>query len=355
VNTVDNEQLTDNREWKETEIGRIPKEWKLTSLEELSKRVKVGFVGSCNKFYCDETEGVPMIRTTNLTKSKVILENLKFIQREFHEKNIKSQLNKNDILIARHGSNGMASLWEEDIQAQCLNVVVVETDNSKGNCNFLTYAINSPIVNNQVLSMVGGSVQGVINTKSIAQLLIPTPNLDEQQKIASILKSLDDKIELNNQMNATLEEMAQSIFKEWFVEFNFPNEEGVPYKDNGGEMVESELEKIPEGWRIEELGNISTFNYGKMPKKSLLNTGDFPTYSGYKYQYSYPEYNCEKKDLIVVARGVGGTGDVKLVKEKCYLTNLSIKFSLNENSNLKEYLYYKLDLCKKLKIDNFLR
>jgi type I restriction enzyme S subunit len=138
--------------------------------------------------------------------------------------------------------------------------------------------------------------------------------------------------------------MAQCIFKEWFVEFNFPNEEGVPYKDNGGEMVESELGEIPEGWRIEELGNISTFNYGKMPKKSLLNTGDFPTYSGYKYQYSYPEYNCEKKDLIVVARGVGGTGDVKLVKEKCYLTNLSIKFSLNENSNLKEYLYYKFKI-----------
>jgi len=95
-----------------------------------------------------------------------------------------------------------------------------------------------------------------------------------QEKIASILKSLDDKIELNNQMNQTLEEMAQCIFKEWFVEFNFPNEEGVPYKDNGGEMVESELGEIPKGWRIEELGKLLYIQNGYAFKsKELLDEG----------------------------------------------------------------------------------
>ncbi len=68
------------------------------------------------------------------------------------------------------------------------------------------------------------------------------------------------------------------------------------------------------------LGDIATFQYGKMPKKPLLGTGLFPTYSGYKYQCLYPEFNCDAGDVIVVARGVGGTGDVKIVKEKCYLT-----------------------------------
>jgi type I restriction enzyme S subunit len=71
-------------------------------------------------------------------------------------------------------------------------------------------------------------------------------------------------------------------------------------------------------WREYKLGDIGTFSYGKMPKKDLLNTGDFPTFSGYKYQYTYPESNCNKNDLIVVARGVGGTGDVKIVREDCY-------------------------------------
>jgi len=88
------------------------------------------------------------------------------------------------------------------------------------------------------------------------------------------------------------------------------------------------------------LGDISRMSYGKMPKKDKLNTGTFPTFSGYKYQHSYPEENCKKGDIIVVARGVGGTGDVKIVKENCYLTNLSIKIDLDLNIVNSEYFYY---------------
>jgi type I restriction enzyme S subunit len=93
-------------------------------------------------------------------------------------------------------------------------------------------------------------------------------------------------------------------------------------------------------WKEYHLGQIADFSYGKMPKKDLLNKGIFPTFSGYKYQHKYPENNCEIGDLIVVARGVGGTGDVKLVKEKCYLTNLSIKISLNQEFAINKFIYY---------------
>ncbi|HCE3432330.1 TPA: restriction endonuclease subunit S [Vibrio parahaemolyticus] len=88
------------------------------------------------------------------------------------------------------------------------------------------------------------------------------------------------------------------------------------------------------------LGDIATFAYGKMPKKNLLGTGEFITFSGYKYLDSYPEKNASVGDLIVVARGVGGTGDVKLVEQECYLTNLSIKISLDNEIILNEYFYY---------------
>ncbi len=86
--------------------------------------------------------------------------------------------------------------------------------------------------------------------KSIEILL---PPLEEQKAIANILSSLDEKIELNNQMNKTLEEMAQALFKRWFVDFEFPNEEGEPYKSSGGEMVDSELGMIPKGWKVKLL------------------------------------------------------------------------------------------------------
>ena len=88
------------------------------------------------------------------------------------------------------------------------------------------------------------------------------------------------------------------------------------------------------------LGEIASFAYGKMPKSNVLVEGDYPTFSGYKYQYRYPEFNCEKGDVIVVARGVGGTGDVKIVRERCYLTNLSIKITLNPSKADNLYVYY---------------
>jgi len=93
-------------------------------------------------------------------------------------------------------------------------------------------------------------------------------------------------------------------------------------------------------WQEIELGSMASFSYGTMPKKEKIGTGKYPTFSGYKYQYTYPEYNCEQGDLIVVARGVGGTGDVKIVKERCYLTNLSIKIDLNKAKLDNKFFYY---------------
>lgn len=93
-------------------------------------------------------------------------------------------------------------------------------------------------------------------------------------------------------------------------------------------------------WKEYRLGNIATFTYGKMPQKQLLGSGEYITYSGYRYLEPYPEMNVTSGDLIVVARGVGGTGDVKLVVRDCYLTNLSIKISLNNKYLLNEYFYY---------------
>jgi type I restriction enzyme, S subunit len=88
------------------------------------------------------------------------------------------------------------------------------------------------------------------------------------------------------------------------------------------------------------LGDIASFAYGKMPKKPLLGSGKYITYSGYRYIEPYPEKNASAGDVIVVARGVGGTGDVKLVSQDCYLTNLSIRISLNQKYLLNEYFYY---------------
>ncbi|MGL6099009.1 MAG: restriction endonuclease subunit S, partial [Fusobacteriaceae bacterium] len=105
---------------------------------------------------------------------------------------------------------------------------------------------------------------------AIMQYDFDLPSLETQEKIASILSALDDKIEINNEMNKTLEEMAQTLFKRWFIDFDLPNENGEPYKTSGGKMIDSELGEIPEGWRIgalEEVIDKIIDNRGKTPPR----------------------------------------------------------------------------------------
>ena len=88
-------------------------------------------------------------------------------------------------------------------------------------------------------------------------------------------------------------------------------------------------------------GDFAAFRYGKMPsRQKLTNEGRYPVYSGYRYVGRYDEYNTEANQLIIVARGVGGTGDVKLTTERCYLTNLSICADIDTTVALPTYLYY---------------
>lgn len=93
-------------------------------------------------------------------------------------------------------------------------------------------------------------------------LKIKLPEFKTQTDIAEILSSLDDKIELNNKINQELETLAQTLFKQWFIDFEFPNENGEPYKSCGGEMVESELGEIPKGWEVGYLEDVLEFHNG---------------------------------------------------------------------------------------------
>lgn len=146
-----------------------------------------------------------------------------------------------------------------------LNTALYVQDFKGNNIEFIYYFLKTMNFQNYN----AGSGVPTLNRNHVHSLNVKIPPLHEQKKIASILKSLDDKIEVNNQMNQTLEEMAQNIFKEWFVEFNFPNEDGVPYKDNGGEMVESELGMIPKGWRVGTIDKIADVVAGGTPSKKI--------------------------------------------------------------------------------------
>lgn len=128
----------------------------------------------------------------------------------------------------------------------------VLSSNSFSDIRFIKYFLNKI----DLSGYITGTAQPKLNKGNLESIRITAPTLQEQKAIANILSSLDEKIELNNQMNKTLEEMAQALFKRWFVDFEFPNENGEPYKSSGGEMVDSELGMIPKGWEVSTLSDL---------------------------------------------------------------------------------------------------
>lgn len=123
-----------------------------------------------------------------------------------------------------------------------------------------------------------GSVREVFDWDAMCNVMLPVPSIEEQQKIVAQYQAVENKIKTNEQICEKLEETAQAIYKEWFVDFNFPNEDGKPYKDNGGKMVwNDELEKeVPEGWEVGSIGSYSSVKSGFAFKSKWWQTSGIP-------------------------------------------------------------------------------
>ncbi|MFR2839329.1 MAG: restriction endonuclease subunit S [Zhenhengia sp.] len=168
-------------------------------------------------------------------------------------------LKSNDIVFARTGNSTGKSYFYDGKDGELVYagfLIKFSLNSEKVNPRYMRYYTLSEEYNHWVNSFSTGSTRGNINAKTYASMKINLPPREQQDFLVNILSSLDEKIELNNQMNKTLEEMAQALFKRWFVDFEFPNEDGEPYKSSGGEMVDSELGMIPKGWKVGYLDDI---------------------------------------------------------------------------------------------------
>ena len=183
-------------------------------LKEVTRRVKVGFVGTCEKYYTDNT-GVPMLRTTNITSHGIDLKDLKYVTRTFHEKNLKSRVHKGDLLIARHGSNGQANVYCGD-EAQCLNAIIIEPDHNITNPIFLENLINSRSVKRQIEKELVGSTQHVLNTTTLANVEVKIPAIKEQQVFAAFVERVNQQKQTVQQSLEKLELMKKALMQEYF-------------------------------------------------------------------------------------------------------------------------------------------
>jgi len=211
-----------------------------------------------------------------------------------------------------------------------------------------------------------GTTFGELSGSVLKSLKFAFPPVEEQEAITKILSDLDSKIELNNQINKNLEEITQVIFKHWFIDFEFPNENGEPYKSSGGEMVDSEMDLIPKGWRFEKLGSLlSEIVTGNRPKGGVREFKEGIPSIGAESINGLCNYSFSKTKYIPelyftdMKKGIVKNGDILLYKDganlgrkSMFLENFPFKkccvnshvFILRSNSLMKQsYLFFYLD------------
>lgn len=137
------------------------------------------------------------------------------------------------------------------------------------NMDFLYWLLRTREYQQFIVSSATGTTVKHTSPTRICEYVLKAPDYNTQTAIAEILSSLDDKIELNNKINQELEHLAQTLFKQWFIDFEFPNQNGEPYKSSGGEMVDSELGEIPKGWEVKRIQDLGDVICGKTPSKKI--------------------------------------------------------------------------------------
>ena len=238
-------------EWKEVRLGDVC---------EIYGRI--GFRGyTTNDLVDTPKEGAISLSPKNIINGELNLEQCTYIKWDKYYESPEIMINPNEIIITKTGSSvGRTTFVRRVDHPMTLNPQLVVLKNISENAEFLSYYIKSALFQSVLKSIVVGSAIPTLSQKNLANLKINVPKeVDDQRRIASILSSLDRKIELNNKINADLEEMAQAIFKNWFVDFE-------PFKDD--KFVDSELGMIPEGWKVGRLDEIADVVGGSTPSKA---------------------------------------------------------------------------------------
>lgn len=212
--------------------------------------------------------GIPLI-TAKIVKKGVIQNPTEFIALSDYDKWMTRGFPEvGDVVLTTEAPLGEVAQIKDASFALAQRIITLRGKHDKINNGYLKYFLQSTIGQQRLKERETGTTVTGIKSSELKKVLISAPLLPTQTAIAEILSSLDDKIELNNNINKELEKLAQTLFKQWFIEFEFPDENGEPYQSSGGEMIESELGMIPKNWEVRKLSALIRLTGGGTPKRS---------------------------------------------------------------------------------------
>ena len=225
------------------------KKVKLGEISELA----IGFVGTVTTQY--EENGIPFLRTLNIKPYKIDSYDLKRITRSFHESQKKSILHHGDIIMVHTGIPGFCCVIPPEYDdSNCIDAIVIRPDRTKVNPYYLEAYMNT-VGYKHIERQQVGCVQKHFNLNDAVDFELFLPDLEEQNRVAELICSVNQKLFFNDNILIELEAMAKMLYDYWFTQFDFPNEEGKPYRSSGGEMVWNDQLKraIPKRW---DVGNL---------------------------------------------------------------------------------------------------
>ena len=306
-------------------------------------------------------KGIPVIRNYNLKDGKIDCTNLSFVSEEDYKERVKRAIpEESDIIISREAPMGVVGIVPKEFQC-CLGqrLVLLKIDKSKCIPKYLLYTLMSEYVQVQIRRInQTGSIVSNLNISSLKKLKIPLHNFEEQRKIANILSAIDDKIQINNQINQELEAMAKTLYDYWFVQFDFPDQNGKPYKSSGGKLVYNQdlKREIPEGWGVEKLGDIANITMGQSPKGTSYNevgegmlffqgSTDFGWRFPVVRQYTTePSRIAEEDDILLSVRAPVGT--LNIADTRCCIGRGLA--AINSKVGVNSYIFNVMQDFKKL-------
>ena len=253
-------------------------EWKEVSLSEMGKTITGKTPSSQHPE--DFGDEMPFITPSDSFEKKYINKSDRFLSRSGSDRLKEKIISPNSIMVTCIGS-AMGKVAKNSLSSvtnQQINSIIV---NENFDSDYIYYLLknNYAVLRN---AASGSTAIPILNKTDFDNLRFKVElNLNEQRKMVSILSTIDDKIETNNQINQELEAMAKTLYDYWFVQFDFPDQNGKPYKSSGGKMVYNpELKReIPEGWGVEKIENIAQTGSGGTPKStnvSYYSNGEIP-------------------------------------------------------------------------------
>ncbi|AOY44341.1 hypothetical protein AOT82_1962 [Psychrobacter sp. AntiMn-1] len=226
-------------------------------------------------------DGIPCIMPANMKNSRVDLTSISYISELDAKRLSKYLVKENDIIYSRRGDVTQKALIRQNEAGYfCGTGCLLLRPGSNFDARFLTYYLSTSEIQKWIVSQAVGATMPNLNTGILSRLPFNGPEKLEQSKIADVLSVIENKIELNNQINTELEAMAKTLYDYWFVQFDFPDADGKPYKSSGGKMVYSKVLKreIPEGWNNGIVQDIidKVPSSNRVPTKEFKDTGEYP-------------------------------------------------------------------------------